>query len=128
VFDYSEGNSRNVFGSKIRNLKFAIQTAKNKSRSLDKEIAYDEHAEKNIMQNKHAKILNDTIFKSEENVRISQVVDIAANRTANFSVPVLDFTPTQYGECGLFLNITCGDSCCPNRFPVCGGCFSIKCL
>ena len=81
--------------------------ARQKCGLLDKEMKHDAVAEGISMRQLHADIIRRTISNSQENIRVSMLVDKASNTTKNFTIQALDSIPAQYGECGLVLNISC---------------------
>lgn len=115
------GGNGEALDSKIQKIKFAIQTAQNKSDRLTKEIAFYDIHDNNIMQEKHAKILSNASAYSLHIVRISRAVDAAAFRTINFSAPIFGATATEGSKCDAIPSVSCGSSCCPDQFPTCGG-------
>lgn len=112
---------RTSVDTKIHKLESMLVEAKDKSRILDEDIRHGIVAEGVSLRKQHTDILKRAISKSKENIRISKLVDKASITTNNFSTPVLDSIPAQYNDCGLISNISCGSTCCPGKFPVCGG-------
>ena len=103
--------------AKAKLLRKSINISRARMKELNKKMVTLLDREGIRVRNFYDRIVQDAISKSEENIRLSDIAGKIARETSDFTT----FNDEMHNVCRSDKVVLCGNSCCPERFPVCGG-------
>ena len=103
--------------SRAKALRNSINISRARANTLSKKIVKLLDREDTRIRILYDRIVKDAVARSTENIRLSVLAGELARETNDFTA----FNDGMHNVCRSEDNVICGNSCCPRRFPVCGG-------